>query len=130
MNQKAAKGIAVFLLLMLVFTFASYKLDALRTPQVLCVTPGPGAVDGAAYSQVIPSEAVVPGAEPYVYVMEDTLSWFYPVAARKSYVRILASGGGMTAVDGLYGQAQVVRFSDRVLTGDTMPVRVYGEGAP
>lgn len=130
MNRKAAKGIGVFLFLMLFFTFVSYKLDRLRTPQVLCVTPGPGVVDGTAYSLVLPSEAVIPDAEPYVYVVEDTLSWFYPVAARKSYVRVLASGGGVTAVDGLYGQARVVRFSDRALGGGTTPVRVCEEGKP
>lgn len=115
---------------MLIFTFVSYKLDELRTPQVLCVTPEPGVVDGTAYSLVLPSEAVVPGTEPYVYVVENTLSWFYPVAVRKSYVRVLAGGDGVTAVDGLYREARVVRFSDRALTGDTTPVRVYGEGAP
>lgn len=32
MNRTAGKAIAIFLLLMLFFTFASHHLDALRTP--------------------------------------------------------------------------------------------------
>ena len=39
MNRTAGKAIAIFLLLMLFFTFASHHLDALRTP--------PGAVRDA-----------------------------------------------------------------------------------
>ena len=34
MNRTAGKAIAIFLLLMLFFTFASHHLDALRTPQI------------------------------------------------------------------------------------------------
>ena len=40
MSEKAAKGLFFFLLTMVVFTFFSWKLDILRTPQVLCVQPG------------------------------------------------------------------------------------------
>ncbi|MBD5085541.1 MAG: hypothetical protein HDT33_10965 [Clostridiales bacterium] len=130
MNRNAAKGIFLFLLFMLFFTFVSHHLDVLRTPQVLCVTPGAGVVNGTSYRLVVPSEAVYPGAEPYVYVVEDTLSWFYPVAARQSPVRVLDSGDGKTAVDGLYREAQVVWFADRALTGGPVPVRVSGEEAP
>lgn len=130
MNRNAAKGIFLFLLFMLFFTFVSHHLDLLRTPQVLCVTPGPGAVNGTSYRMVVPSEAVFPGAEPYVYVAEDTLSYFYPVAARQASVRVLDSGDGKTAVDGLYREAQVVWFADRALTSGTSPVRVYEEGKP
>lgn len=130
MNRKAAKEIVIFLLLMLFFTFVSHHLDVLRTPQVLCVTPEPGVVNGTSYRLVVPSEAVFPGAEPYVYVVEDTLSRFYPVAARQASVRVLDSGDGKTAVDGLYREARVVRFADRALTGGPVPVRVSGEEAP
>ena len=130
MDRKAAKGIVIFLLLMLFFTFASHHLDALRTPQVLCVTPGQGVVNGKTYSQVVPSEAILFDPSPYVYVVEDTLSYFYPVAARQAHVTILDSGDGLTAVDGLYREAQVVRFADRALIGGTVPVSVYEEGTP
>ena len=130
MNRNAVKGIVIFLLLTLFFTFVSHHLDVLRTPQVLCVTPEPGVVNGTSYRLVVPSEAVFPGAEPYVYVVEDTLSWFYPVAARQAHVTVLDSGDGKTAVDGLYREARVVRFADRTLTGGTVPVSVYEEGTP
>ena len=130
MNRTAAKAIAVFLLLMLFFTFASHHLDALRTPQVLCVTPKSDVVAGERYSAVVPSEAVHFDREPYVYVAEDTRSYFYPVAARRAPVRILASGDGLCAVDGLYREALVVRFADRALAGNTLPVRVWEEDAP
>ena len=39
MSEKAAKGLFFFLLTMVVFTFFSWKLDILRTPQALCVQP-------------------------------------------------------------------------------------------
>jgi len=127
MNRKAAEGIFAFLLVMLFFTFVSHKLDGLRTPQVLCVSPGPGMVNGTSYGMVLPSEAVFSDGDAYVYMVEDTLSYFYPVAARRAHVTVLDSGDGLTAVDGLYAQARVVRFADRALTGGTVPVRVYGE---
>ena len=130
MNRTAAKAIAVFLLLMLFFTFASHHLDALRAPQVLCVSPTSGVVAGERYSAVVPSEAVHFDREPYVYVAEDTRSYFYPGAARRAPVRILASGDGLCAVDGLYREALVVRFADRALAGNTLPVRVWEEDAP
>ena len=130
MNRTAAKAIAVFLLLMLFFTFSSHHLDALRAPQVLFVTPKSGVVAGERYSAVVPSEAVHFDREPYVYVAEDTRSYFYPVAARRAPVRILASGDGLCAVDGLYREALVVRFADRALAGNTLPVRVWEEDAP
>ena len=130
MNRTAAKAIAVFLLLMLFFTVASHHQDALRAPQVLCVTPKSGVVAGERYSAVVPSEAVHFDREPYVYVAEDTRSYFYPVAARRAPVRILASGDGLCAVDGLYREALVVRFADRALAGNTLPVRVWEEDAP
>lgn len=130
MNRTAAKAIAVFLLLMLFFTFASHHLDALRTPQVLCVTPKSGVVAGERYSAVVPSGAVHFDREPYVYVAEDTLSYFYPVTIRRAPVRVLASGDGLCAVDGLYREARVVRYADRALAGNTLPVRVWEEDAP
>ncbi len=127
MNRAAAKGIAVFLLLMLFFTFVSHHLDALRTPQVLCVTPGPGVIAGKRYDMVVPAEAIYPDKEPYVYVAEDTLSYFYPVAARRATVRVLATGDGLAAVDGLYRDARVVRYADRALLGNPVPVRIWEE---
>lgn len=130
MNRTAAKAIAVFLLLMLFFTFASHHLDALRTPQVLCVTPRSGVIAGERYSAVVPSEAVHFDRDPYVYVVEDTLSYFYPVAARQALVRVIASGDGLCAVDGLYREARVVRCADRALLGGTIPVRAWEEEAP
>lgn len=130
MNRTAGKAIAVFLLLMLFFTFASHCLDALRTPRVLCVTPAPGAIAGERYSAVVPAEAVYFDKEPYVYVAEDTRSCFYPVAVRRASVRVLATGEGLVAVDGLYREARVVRYADRALAGGTIPVRVWEEDGP
>ena len=119
MNRTAGKAIAIFLLLMLFFTFASHHLDALRTPRVLCVTPAPGAISGERYSAVVPAETVYLDKEPYVYVAEDTLSYFYPVTIRRASVRVLATG-----------DARVVRYADRALTGGTIPVRVWEEDGP
>ena len=130
MNLTAGKAIAIFLLLMLFFTFASHHLDALRNPRVLCVTPAPGAISGERYSAVVPAETVYLDKEPYVYVAEDTLSYFYPVTIRRASVRVLATGDGLTAVDGLYREARVVRYADRALTGGTIPVRVWEEDGP
>lgn len=127
MNEKAAKGVAFFLFLMALFTFVSWKLDVLRTPQVLCMEAGPGVIDGEIYDSVLPSEAVYSGETPYVYVVEESKSYFHPVVARRATVLVLASGGGRTAVQNLPWRAQVVRFTDRALSGGTVPVRL-GEG--
>ena len=130
MNRTAGKAIAIFLLLMLFFTFASHHLDALRTPQVLCVTPAPGAISGERYSAVVPAETVYLDKEPYVYVAEDTLSYFYPVTIRPARVIGMATCDDINGVDGIYREARVVRYADRALTGGTIPVRVWEEDGP
>lgn len=94
------------------------------------MTPAPGAISGERYSAVVPAETVYLDKEPYVYVAEDTLSYFYPVTIRRASVRVLATGDGLTAVDGLYREARVVRYADRALTGGTIPVRVWEEDGP
>lgn len=131
MNRSAAKGIAVFLLLMLFFTFATHHLNGLRTPWVLCVAPKPGVIDGRRYDAVVPLESVFSGETAYVYVVEDTLSYFQPMVARQATVRVVASADGSAAVDGLYRDARVVRYASRgPLTGNTIPVRVWEEETP
>lgn len=131
MTTRAAKAIVGFLLLMLAFTFLSWKLDVLRTPQVCFVEAEPGMVDGKYYDLVVPSEAVTPDASPekgYVYILADSTSYFYPQVVRQVSVRILAQGEGRTAIEGIY-QTPLVRYADRSLSGSTIPVRILEEEA-
>lgn len=129
MNKKAVKALLFFLLLMLFFTFVSWKLDAIRMPQVLCVEPTPEMVGGKAYNMVVPSESIHSGEEPYVYLVEDSTSYFYPVVARQITVTVLASENGRSAIEGIRAHPRVVRFADRPLGGGAVPVSVW-EGAP
>ena len=61
---------ASFLLVMMVLTWVSWKLDELRTPEVICVSPN---VSAAGY--ILPL-AVVKGQDDYCYVyqLEETRS--------------------------------------------------------
>lgn len=124
MSEKAAKGLFFFLLTMVFFTFVSWKLDVLRTPQVLCAEPQRMEVAGEMYYCVLPTEAASGGG---AWVVGENKSVFYPVTARWGRLTERTSEGGWTAVDGIPSQSQVVWFSDRELTGGTVPVRLWEE---
>ena len=124
MNKRAAKGLAFFLLAMVFFTFVSLKLDILRTPQVLCAVPARMELAGQTYHCVLPAEAV--GLES-VWVAGESKSAFYPFIAREARTTERASEAGWTAVDGISSLSQVVWFSDRFLSGGTVPVRQWEE---
>lgn len=129
MRRRAAKGIGIFLVVMYVFTFISWKLDSMRTPWVLCETPRAGNINGIHYDRIVPAEAVYEtDTNTYVYIVEtNSGSWFYPVVARRVQVLIQVEDGANTAVQGIYSDAKVVRFADRVLSGSVSPVRLWEE---
>ena len=125
MSEKAAKGLFFFLLTMVVFTFFSWKLDILRTPQALCVQPVQMELAGKDYHFVLPVEAA---SGEGVWVAGESKSVFCPYTARWGRVTAGASEGGWTAVDGISVRCQVVWFSDRTLAGGgTVPVRLWEE---
>ena len=129
MNRKAAKAIVIFLLAMLTFTFLSWKLDNLRTPQVLCVTPGRGRVNGVYYDQVVPAEAVHGSAAYYyVYVAEESSSYFHPTVARRVSVQLTDFDEVNAAIQISDSEASVVWLSERELTESAVPIRVWEEG--
>lgn len=131
MNRKAAKAIVIFLVAMLAFTFLSWKLDGLRTPQVLCVSPGRGQVGGTSYDQVIPAAALYDnGSYYYVYVVEESGSYFHPVVAQRTSVRLVDSDGAYAAVQISREDPSVVWISERELTESAVPVRVWEEEQP
>jgi len=122
-NEKAAKGVFFFLLSMLFFTFVSWKLDVLRTPRVLCLEAGGGYVGDESYPMVLPKEAVSGG----VWVVGETQSAFYPFTARRVWTTEKASDEHWSAVDGVAVQSQVVWYTNRALSGGTVPVRLWEE---
>ncbi len=116
----------LFLAAMAVLTLVSWKLDELRTPQVLCVEPAPGSVGEQAYESILPLECVqIEDSRCFVYIVEETTSWFYPVAARQVEVLLQDMDNANAAVSGVYRGLQVVRLSSRPLLGQTVPVRVW-----
>lgn len=127
MSQKAAKALGIFLLIMLIFTFLSWKLDILRTPWVSCMRVRSGSIDGISYDAVIPMEAVyTSGTSKYIYTLETgSYSWFYPVIVRRREVIVQAQSAENAALQGKYPDTQVVRFTDRPLSGGTVPVHVW-----
>lgn len=129
MSQKAVKALGGFLLVMLVFTFLSWKLDALRTPWVSCVGVQRGSIDGISYDAVVPVEAVcTSGTSKYIYLLErDSYSWFYPVIVRRREVIVQAESAENAALQGKYPDTQVVQFADRPLSGGTASVQVWEE---
>lgn len=116
----------LFLAAMAVLTLLSWKLDALRTPQVLCVEPSSGSVDGQNYESLLPLECIQEVDSRYfIYIVEKTTSWFYPVTARQIEVWPQATDNTHAAVTGVYKGLQVVQFSSRPLLGQTIPVQVW-----
>lgn len=127
MNKRAARALGGFLLVMLIFTFLSWKLDALRTPWVSCVSVRGGSIDGTSYDAVIPIEAVyTSGSSKYIYTLEmGGYSWFYPVIVRRREIIVQAENAEKAALQGKYPNTQVVQFADRPLNGGTVSVRVW-----
>lgn len=131
MKKRIAKALAAFFLAMLVLTLLSWKLDALRTPQVLWVCPEFGNVSGKQYECVVPLEALHgEGDQYYVYIVENTTSYFHPVTARRMQIQLLDTDASRAAVSGLAVLGtRVVRFSSRPLSGSTVPVAIWEEAA-
>lgn len=127
MNKRAARALGGFLLVMLIFTFLSWKLDALRTPWVCCVSVRGGSIDGTSYDAVIPIEAVyTSGTSKYIYTLETGgYSWFYPVIVRRREVIVQAENAEKAALQGKYPATQIVQFADRPLSGGTVSVQVW-----
>ncbi len=123
----AGRGIAFFLVLMALFTLLSVKLDALRTPQVLCCTARQGLLDGQPFGCVVPAEALFEQqGRQYVYLVSESTSPFYAWEAHRAEVRVIYTAGGETAIEGLYAAGQqIVRFADMPLTENTLPVQPY-----
>lgn len=131
MKKRIAKCLASFFAAMLVLTALSWKLDALRMPQVLCVSPERGIVGGQQSACVLPLEAIYQkNGQYYVYLVENTASRFHPVVARRVEVQLQTMDSSRAAVTGFADSGvQVVRFASRPLTGTTVPVTVWEEGA-
>lgn len=122
-------------LTLLLLTWVSWKLDSLRTPQVVCVTPTSGRMADAqgavqSYSCVLPLDALYgEGKQRTVYLVENTNSFFSPLAARKASVAIEAQTEREAAVAGLpSGNVQIVLYASRALSGETVPVMLWEEG--
>ena len=58
MKRLVARFAGWFLLALALLALCCWKLDALRTPQVLCISPGSGVIDGVGYECVLPMEAM------------------------------------------------------------------------
>lgn len=127
MNKRAVRALVGFLLVMLIFTFLSWKLDALRTPWVCCVSVRGGSIDGISYDAVIPIEAVyTSGTSKYIYTLETGgYSWFYPVIVRRREVIVQAENAEKAALQGKYPATQIVQFADQPLSGGTVSVQVW-----
>lgn len=130
--RKLSAGACLALLLL---TWTSWKLDGLRTPQVVCVTPTSGRMADAAgvsqgYSCILPLDALHgEGEERTVYMVENTESFFSPVVARRASVTVEAQTGREAAVRGLpSGNIQIVLYASRALSGKTVPVILWEEG--
>lgn len=111
---------ASFLLVMMVLTWVSWKLDELRTPEVICVSPN---VSAAGY--ILPL-AAVKGQDDYcsVYQLEETGSYFSPLVARRVSVFERFRDNQNVTVSGLSGgDLEIVLYANRTLTGDTIAVK-------
>ena len=130
MRRLVARFAGWFLLALALLALCCWKLDALRTPQVLCISPGSGVIDGVGYECVLPMEAMfVVDGHWYLYTVEDSNSYFHPVVARRIEVTPVAQSETLVAVQGAYmNDLRVVRFASRPLEGDTVSVQVWEEG--
>lgn len=129
MRKTVLRIAAVYLALMAFFTLASHKLDELRTPVVMTVSPSYGVIGSEAYECVLPAEALHPDGDGCcVYIVEEGTSYFYPLVARRVSVKLEASDGTRAAVSGVYTRGlSVVRYASRPLDGSTVPVALWEE---
>lgn len=117
-----------FFVMMAFLTWFSWKIDELRTPYVLCTQPGQGSVCGQHYDYVVPNSCLYEAdGSTYVYSVEATASWFYPVIARRIKVKVLCRSETNSALSGVYGGLSLVRYATRPLADETMPVRLWEE---
>lgn len=131
MKRAVARFAGWFILALALLALFCWKLDALRTPQVLCVSPSPGMIDGSGYECVLPLEVLSEeGGHWYLYIVEDSNSYFHPVVARRIEVTLLAQSDTQAAVQGIYMGLRVVRFASRPLDERTVPVQVLEEAEP
>lgn len=111
---------ASFLVVMLVLTWVSWKLDELRTPEVVCISP-----NVSAEGYVLPLTAVE-GQEDhcFVYQLEETGSYFSPLVARRVSVFERSRDNQNIIVSGLSGwNVEIVLYTSRTLTGDSVAVK-------
>lgn len=111
---------ASFLVVMLVLTWVSWKLDELRTPEVVCISP-----NVSAEGYVLPLTAVE-GQEDhcFVYQLEETGSYFSPLVARRINVFERSRDNQNIIVSGLSGwNVEIVLYTSRTLTGDSVAVK-------
>lgn len=131
MKRTIARFAGWFVLILAVLALFCWKLDALRTPQVLCVIPSYGMIDGKGYECVLPLETLSEeNGHWYLYIVEDSNSYFHPVVARQLEVTLLAQSNTQVAVQGLYTGLRVVRFASRPLGEKAVPVQVREEAEP
>lgn len=131
-KQCISRLCTVFFSFMLICTFVSWRLDDLQTPRVVCSSPTWGQLADSEgvitnYNCVVPLESLM-GADGnrYIYLVEETNSYFAPLVARRVYVTVLAYSESAAAVSGIFSDdAQVVRFSGRPLIDDTVPVKMW-----
>lgn len=118
-----------FLIAMTVLTFLSWKLDTLCTPQVMIAEPKYGTIDGKGYECVLPKEVLhQEGSSWYLYIVEKSTSYFYPLNARRVEISIQAQDETQVAISGIYTNGlRVVRFSSRPLNGSTVPICLWKE---
>ena len=117
MLKKLAAG---FRLVMFALTWFSWKLDELRTPEVVCVSPDP-----SANGYILPLAAVERQDEHcFVWQLEETGSYFSPLAARRLAVVERSRDKQNVTVSGLSGRdIEIVLYASRPLTGDTAAVK-------
>lgn len=129
MKKIVARCCMGFLITMAVLTFLSWKLDRLCTPQVLIAEPKYGTVDDKGYECVLPKEVLhQEGSSWYIYIVEQSTSYFYPLNARRVEISIQALDDTQAAISGIYTDGlRVVRFSSRPLNGSTVPICLWKE---
>lgn len=129
MKHAVARFAGWFVLVMAVLALVCWKLDVLRTPQVQCIGPRSDVIDGNSYECVLPLEAIYAVEDHwYVYVVENSTSYFHPVVARRIEVTLQAQSDTQAAVQGVYMNGlRVVQFASRPMEGNTIPVQIWEE---
>ena len=132
MKKVVARWGLRFLVLMAFLTLLSWTLYEMRTPQVLLAEPRQGSIDGVSYECVLPKESLYQeGSHCYLYIVEDSTSYFYPVIARRVEVTLQAMDDRQAAVSGIYTRGlRVARLTSRPLVGSAVPITIWEEEGP